>query len=186
MAKKSSSHHSRPAPQAAKGVARRPQTPERVRTAMLVRAPGAADETETSTPSAANIVAEPASEVERAPRRAATPAATKPAPATRPAVKPTAAPRPAPANLPAATPRNAQPAKAVAPAASSAAPRASAVLTREQTTRIARARATQRARQANLIAAENYTYVLGDLKLVIGLAVTAFAVLIALAFVLPH
>jgi len=52
--------------------------------------------------------------------------------------------------------------------------------------RLARARATARARQANLISAENYAYVLGDLKLVVGLAVSAFIILIALTFVLPH
>jgi hypothetical protein len=60
------------------------------------------------------------------------------------------------------------------------------VPTREQNQRLARARATERARQANLISADHYSYVLGDLKLVVALAVSAFVVLIALTFVLPH
>ena len=172
MAKKSTSGHSRPMPAHGKGSARKPQqAPERASTATLVRS------TEAPSPSAANVVAE-------------TPAVTpqpepKPAPAPKPAVrktavaeKPTAKPAPAPQAA----------AKASAPAATSPAPaaRPPAVSTREQNVRLARARATQRARQANLISAENYAYVLGDLKLVVGLAITAFVVLIALTFVLPH
>ncbi len=80
-------------------------------------------------------------------------------------------------------------AKSATPAAKSATPAArpgTAVSTREQNLRLARARATQAARTKNLITPEHYAYVLGDLKLVVGLAVTAFAVLIALTFVLPH
>jgi hypothetical protein len=51
---------------------------------------------------------------------------------------------------------------------------------------VARARATQRARQAGLISAENYSYVVEDLKLVAWLAGGAFAILIALTFFLPR
>ncbi len=79
-------------------------------------------------------------------------------------------------------------AKAVAPSAKAAEPAAKPVPAtgKRQDTRIARARATQRARQAGLISAENYSYVLGDLKLVAVLAVGAFAILIALTFILPR
>ncbi|HET9111279.1 MAG TPA: hypothetical protein VFN78_10680 [Ktedonobacterales bacterium] len=178
MAKKSTSGHSRPMPAHGKGSARKPQqAPERASSATLVRS------TEAPSPSAANVVAE-------------TPAATpqpepKPAPAPKPTVRKTAVAERAVAERavaakPASVPQAA--AKASAPAATSPAPaaRPPAVSTREQNVRLARARATQRARQANLISAENYAYVLGDLKLVVGLAVTAFVVLIALTFVLPH
>jgi hypothetical protein len=161
MAKKSQTGRSRPMPTQAKGLARKPQAPERAGTATLVRAPGSAAP---ETPSTANVVAEPKPQREQAPTTAAPKAPTieKPAPAKAVAPKP-AAPKPVPAAAkPLSTP------------------------TREQNQRIARARAVQRARQANLISAESYTYVLGDLKLVVGLAVSAFIVLIALTFVLPH
>jgi hypothetical protein len=54
-----------------------------------------------------------------------------------------------------------------------------------QAARVARARATQRARTANLISPTNYSYVLNDLKLIAGLAVAMFAVIIILHFALP-
>lgn len=111
-----------------------------------------------ATPSAANVVEE------SAPLSAA------------PAAKATAA---------SAAPSKAAPASAK-PAAPATRPGAAAVSTREQNLRMARARATQAAREKRLITAESYAYVLGDLKLVAGLAVTAFIVLIALTFVLPH
>lgn len=41
-------------------------------------------------------------------------------------------------------------------------------------------------RQANLVTAEHYRYVLKDLRLIGVLAFCAFAVLIALTFILPH
>ncbi|HLV99842.1 MAG TPA: hypothetical protein VKT82_14320 [Ktedonobacterales bacterium] len=41
-------------------------------------------------------------------------------------------------------------------------------------------------RQANLVSAEHYRYVLKDLRLIGILAFCAFAVLIALTFILPH
>jgi hypothetical protein len=84
-----------------------------------------------------------------------------------------------------AAPKPAAKPTAAKPAAPTARPQANAS-TREQNQRLARARATQRARQANLISASNYSYVLGDLKLVVALAVSAFVILIALTFVLPH
>ncbi len=41
-------------------------------------------------------------------------------------------------------------------------------------------------RQANLVTAEHYRYVLKDLRLIGILAFCAFSILIALTFVLPH
>jgi hypothetical protein len=41
-------------------------------------------------------------------------------------------------------------------------------------------------RQVNLVTAEHYRYVLKDLRLIGILAFCAFAVLIALTFILPH
>lgn len=58
--------------------------------------------------------------------------------------------------------------------------------TRTQAARVARARATQRARTANLITPEHYGYVINDLKLIAALAVTMFAIIIVLHFVLPQ
>ncbi len=55
---------------------------------------------------------------------------------------------------------------------------------RTQANRVARAQATQRARAANLIRAENYAYVLNDLRLTGILAATMFLVIIILHFVL--
>lgn len=172
MAKKSTSGHHKPMPAHGKGTARKPQAPERAGTATLVRSPAV------SGPSASNVVAEPTPVSEPV---------AKAAPAPKPAERKTAvAQRPAAVKAPApkATPAKAAPAQA--PAASATASRASTVSSREQNVRLARARATARARQANLISAESYSYVLGDLKLVVGLAISAFVVLIALTFVLPH
>ncbi len=79
--------------------------------------------------------------------------------------------------------------KAPAPAAAAAKPapaKPAPAASKRQDTRVARARATQRARQAGLISAENYGYVLGDLKLVAWLAGGALAILIALTFFLPR
>ena len=177
MAKKSHTGH-RPLPQQAKGAARKPQTPGgATSSATLVRAPGAQPASAPETPSASNVVADTA-----APTAAATPsgAATASRPATASGerqaavVERPAAPKPTPAKPAAAK-----------PVASTARPQANTT-TREQNQRLARARATQRARQANLISAEHYSYVLGDLKLIVALAVSALVVLIALTFVLPH
>jgi len=182
MAKKSHTGH-RPLPQQAKGAARKPQTPGgATSSATLVRAPGAQPASAPETPSASNVVADTA-----APTAAATPsgAATASRPATASGerqaavVERPAAPKPTPAKPAAAKPAAAK------PVASTARPQANTT-TREQNQRLARARATQRARQANLISAEHYSYVLGDLKLIVALAVSALVVLIALTFVLPH
>ena len=168
MAKKSSSGHHKPMPAHGKGAARKPQAPERMSTATLVRSPDA------PTPSAANIVAEPQPAAPKAQPAQPAPAAAKSASA------PAAAKAPA---KPAATPK---PAARPAPSAATPAAKPATASSREQNQRIARARAVQRARQANLISAESYSYVLGDLKLVVALAVSAFVVLSALTFVLPH
>jgi hypothetical protein len=85
------------------------------------------------------------------------------------------------------------PAGAVKPAAKAAAapaqPQAQASAKpqgpKAQAARVARARAAQRARAANLINPMNYSYVLTDLRLIAGLAVMMFAVIIILHFVLP-
>ncbi len=180
MAKKSQSGRGKPMPQQAKGAAHKPQAPERASTATLVRAPGSAAPSES--PSAANIVAEtrpgaPARQPAARPAPSARPTERKAAVAERPAPPKPAAPQPTAPQ--AATP---QPAASATPAARKPAP----TPTREQNQRLARARATQRARQANLISAEHYSYVLGDLKLVLALALSALVVLIALTFVLPH
>lgn len=53
-----------------------------------------------------------------------------------------------------------------------------------QASRVARARATQRARAANIITPEHYAYVLKDLRLIAALAGTMFLVIIILHFVL--
>ena len=75
----------------------------------------------------------------------------------------------------------------VPPARPAAAAKAPAATTgKRQNTRVARANATQRARQAGLISAENYGYVLQDLKLVAVLAACAVLALVVLTFTLPH
>ncbi len=57
---------------------------------------------------------------------------------------------------------------------------------REQEVRLARARATQRARVANMISPEHYSYVLGDLRLILGVAAVFVVILIVLHFTLPQ
>lgn len=101
------------------------------------------------------------------------------------AAKAAGSPKPA-VVAPAAKPRAPQIAtKPAAPKSEHAATKSAAPMTREQATRIARARATQRARAANAISPEHYSYVLGDLKLIAGVAVAMFATIIILHFVLP-
>lgn len=201
MAKKSHTGH-RPAPQQAKGAARKPQAPAgAASSATLVRPPSLTDSAPVSsasapaTPSASNVVADtpvatPSAAKSASSSGAARPVAPKPAAAAtarraavaeRPAATATS-PAPKPAAPKAAAPKPA----AAAPKPAAPRPQATAISTREQNQRLARARATQRARQANLISAESYSYVLGDLKLIVGLAVSALIVLVALTFVLPH
>ncbi len=166
MAKKSSSNRQRPASHAKGGATNKTQTS----TATLVHAtkPNSAgldstkraSEVETqSKPAAASIVRD-------------TPAAPA-KPAAKPATPPKAAA--APTKTAALATKTEAPTAKPAPAAS-----------KRQDTRVARARATQRARQAGYISAENFSYVLGDLKLVAWLAGGAFAILIALTFFLPR
>lgn len=201
MAKKSHTGH-RPAPQQAKGAARKPQAPAgAASSATLVRPPSLTDSAPVSsasapaTPSASNVVADtpvatPSAAKSASSSGAARPVAPKPAAAAtvrrgavaeRPAATATS-PAPKPAAPKAAAPKPA----AAAPKPAAPRPQATAISTREQNQRLARARATQRARQANLISAESYSYVLGDLKLIVGLALSALIVLVALTFVLPH
>lgn len=104
------------------------------------------------------------------------PAAPAPKPVAKPAPKPAAATKTATSAQTPTRQTSATPTKAATPATSA----------KRQDTRVARARATQRARQAGLISAESYSYVLGDLKLIAVMAVAAFAVLIGLAIFLPH
>lgn len=68
-----------------------------------------------------------------------------------------------------------------ASAAKSAAPTAAS---RQQSTRLARAKATQQARKAGQISAENYSYVVRDLRLVAAVAIGAVIILLAMTFVL--
>lgn len=187
MAKKSHTGH-RPMPQQAKGAARKPQTPGgAASSATLVRAPGAQPASAPETPSASNVVADtaaPTATATSSSHAAAAATASRPAATTSgerkaAVVERPAAPKPTPAKPAAPKPAAAR------PAASTARPQAN-TSTREQNQRLARARATQRARQANLISAEHYSYVLGDLKLIVALAVGALVVLVALTFVLPH
>ncbi len=56
----------------------------------------------------------------------------------------------------------------------------------QQANRIARAKATQRARSASLVSPEHYAYVKNDLKLIATLAISMFAIIIILHFVIPH
>jgi hypothetical protein len=161
----------------------------RQRQAGAVRS-GATSKTPSSTATLVRV-AKPEAEIEAA--NTATSAA-KPTPAAssivrdipaKPAAKSVAKPAPKPTTpVKAATPAPlpAKPSPASRPAAPAATPPAS----KRQDSRVARARATQRARQAGLISPENYSYVLQDLKMVATLAASAFAVLIALTFVLER
>ena len=97
-------------------------------------------------------------------------APTQSTPAPKPAARAVTATKPTAAAKPAARP------------ASAPAPRS--VGGREQAAKMARARATQRARAANLIVPENFKYVVHDLRLTGALAVLMFAVIIVLHFVL--
>lgn len=174
MAKKSSTNKQRQASQAGNSATSKTQAAARQSsTATLVRAPkpGATElDTTKSTsgaapqpsPAAASIVRDtPAAPAKSVVKTTAPVKTTTPSAPTAKAVAP--------------SPKTPEPAAKPAPATG-----------KRQDTRIARARATQRARQAGLISAENYSYVLGDLKLVAWLAGGAFVILIALTFILPR
>lgn len=167
---------------------RRPQTakPSSARPAnvTLVRAPKPADAVQpTGTPSpASGVTAETKLKTATPPATMAKkPAAEKPvsekrAPTTPVATRPRApeiTTRPKPA---ATRPQTSQ--QQTQPAPGSAAAKAQAV-------RIARARAVQRARTANLVTPEHYSYVARDLKLIAVLACAMVVVLIVLHFTLP-
>jgi hypothetical protein len=57
---------------------------------------------------------------------------------------------------------------------------------RQQNTRLARAKATQQARRAGQISAENYGYVTKDLRLVAAVAIGAVIILLVMTYVLAH
>jgi len=140
------------------GAARRPQTTAKSasRQATLVRTPGAG----APTPATAGSPEIPNAQK---PLATSTPRATAaPASPARATVKPTV------------TPTAARPA-ARGPATGAG---------RIQANRVARAQATQRARAAHQISAENYAYVLNDLRLTGILAAAMFLVIIILHFVL--
>jgi hypothetical protein len=178
MAKKSTAtrQHSMPS--------RRPQTakPSTAKTSSgvtLVRTiqPGeepkanTAPKPDTATPAADSRASAPVRKPTAAKSAPAKPAITTPA-VTRPrapeiSTRPKAsAPRPQPSH------------QQSQPAAGSAAAKAQAV-------RIARARAVQRARSANLVTPEHYSYVIRDLKLIAVLASLMVLTLIVLHFTLP-
>ena len=97
-----------------------------------------------------------------------------------------AAPTPARAVAPSARPKPLEAPKGAKPAP----PRventpAKQPTAKAQAARVARARAAQRARAANLISPTHYSYVLNDLKLIVTLAVLMFTVIIILHFALP-
>ena len=129
-------------------------------------------------PSATSRVAPQASQpVKLAPKPAATPTrattlVAKPTPPTLPA-KPTA-------------PTRSTAQAGATSAAASAAQRGQRGMTREQANRLARARATQRTRAANLITPEHFNYVLTDLRLIVVVAVLFTIALIVLHFALPQ
>lgn len=140
--------------------ARRPQTPAKAAGVTLVRTPKATEPGNSGTDTEARTAtASPAASAEK-PRAAAS--ATLPRPRVQEAPRP--APKPAPKPEPA--------------------PQSKAPQNHAQAARVARARATQRARIANMITPEHYSYVLNDLKLIAALAVSMFAVIIVLHFVL--
>src|SRR5262249_28241562 len=159
--------------------ARRPQTTAKQASVALVRTPRP-DSSTTSTSSSTSS-AKPAART-TAPRTTAprTPAVEHPksnaksggsAPTTRPrppelttaAAKPATKPSPQPAAQPGAR--------------STASAARQQQMAKAQAARVARARATQRARTATTIAPEHYSYVIKDLKLIGALATAMFTVI---------
>lgn len=157
MPKKSTAAHKAQA-------ARRSQAAARSQNVALVRATGA---TGVETASAA-----PDTSVTSAPKSSASAAST---PRMSPSA-PKSAARTATATRPATT--NAK------PGAKAATPPQSAHASREQERRVARAKEMRRIREANMVTAEHYRYVLHDLRLTGILAALMFTVIIVLHFVL--
>ena len=112
--------------------------------------------------------------------------ATQPAPAEKPASTPAAVSAAKPrVAVPQARPRALEAPKPAKPAPKmEAAPARQPNTTRTQASRVARARATQQRRAASVITPEHYAYVLKDLRLIAALAITMFAIIIILHFVL--
>ncbi|HLZ25493.1 MAG TPA: hypothetical protein VKQ30_25500 [Ktedonobacterales bacterium] len=113
--------------------------------------------------------------------------ATQAAPVRAP--KPASAPPVTNAGKPHAAPVVERPRSLEAPKSAKPAPRldtapARSPNARTQASRVARARATQRARAASIITPEHYSYVLKDLRLIAGLALAMFLIIVVLHFVL--
>jgi hypothetical protein len=157
MPKKSTAAHKAQA-------ARRSQAAARSQNVALVRTSGATGvETASSTPD---------TPVTSAPKPSA-PAASTPRASSS---APKSAGRTATATRPATT--------NVKPGAKQAAPSQGAYASREQERRVARAKEMRRIREANMVTAEHYRYVLHDLRLTGILAAAMFTVIIVLHFVL--
>lgn len=144
--------------------ARRSQAAARSQNVALVRASGATG-VEVS-PSTADAL------VTSAPKPSAPVASTSRASSSAPksAGRTATATRPATANA--------------KPGAKPVAPSQGAYASREQERRVARAREMRRIREANMVTAEHYRYVLHDLRLTGILAALMFTVIIVLHFVL--
>jgi hypothetical protein len=159
MPKKSTAAHKAQA-------ARRSQAAARSQHVALVRTSGA---TGVETASAA-----PDTSVTSAPKSSASAVST---PRTAPSA-PKSAGRTATVTRPATTNTNAK------PGAKAAAPSQNTHASREQERRVARAKEMRRIREANMVTAEHYRYVLHDLRLTGILAALMFTVIIVLHFVL--
>lgn len=160
--------------------ARRSQTAAKSQNVALVRVPSNGGAS--ATPDVA------VTHTERAPRSATVKPSAKnvsTTPATRPAANApkaaTTADRPATSARPAAKPTPAKP----TPAKPASAPQPqSTYATREQEKRVARAKEMRRVRQASVVTAEHYRYVIRDLRMTGILAAAMFTVIIVLHFVL--
>jgi hypothetical protein len=179
---------------ATRQAARRPQTTSKQPSVALVRTQrpeGGAPSRPAATNTSGARTVKPAGQSTAAPR----PATTKPEEQAIKSVSPVT-PESVPAK--AAAPRRLVVAPGERPRAPEvkstrpAAPKAESAMarqqqvTRAQAARVARARATQRARSANVITPEHYGYVRQDLRLIATLAVGMFAIIIILHFVLPQ
>ena len=157
--------------------ARKPVATGKQTAVALVRAPRSENGVSTTPAMKATVKQAPATATAAragsvsAPTQAAPSAAPKPmmvSPAARPRVPEVKAARPAPApKVEAAATRQTQ-------------------ASRVQAASVARARAVQRARAAHAISPEQYGYVRKDLRLIFSLAISMFAIIIILHFVLPQ
>lgn len=160
---------------------RRPQTSKAPDVA-LVRTPKPGGEQKTAAPATVSTpAASPRTGGAKTAPVQAQAAKTAPKPAAMHAIERPKAPevaksKPVNGSRPQVQPRPPQPQQ---PSGGSAAARA-------QAARVARAKALQRARAANFVTPEHYSYVIRDLKLIAVLACLMFATLIVLHFVLPQ